>query len=480
MDSPLHSIVLRFLNTRDKETWMAISVGIKPQGEASLDATVASAVSEVLDYLDRTNVPFVVVAGLSEFPARISSDVDIVTRPFWTKAVGRRLCSRAVSVPATLVNHFQYHYGDTYVLSVANGARFVWLDCSSDFRTPGRTWISCQEILQNVTRATRFPEPTADIAFLYQFIKRVTKGSLPHAIAEWLSNQWQKNPERARLRVTTLWNQQLAAMIEDAADSGNWSNVRANLPAISDELHARGGKQHFGATFANGCAEVLRRIKRFSQPTGVFVAVMGSDGSGKSSVIDAMQSTVAGAFRNSATYHLRPDCFRTARRMGIPVTNPHANPPRGLAASIAKIAYFAADYCFGYWIKLRPKLVRSTLIVFDRYFHDLLVDPRRYRYGAPTYLARLVGHVIPKPDVWIFLDAPAEVLQQRKPEVSHEESVRQRDAYLDMAGGLRNAFVIDATQPLERVIADVNKAILTFLAERTATRLGIEPAHNDS
>jgi thymidylate kinase len=80
------------------------------------------------------------------------------------------------------------------------------------------------------------------------------------------------------------------------------------------------------------------------------------------------------------------------------------------------------------------------------------------------WLARWVGKLIPKPDIWILLDAPPEVLQARKQEVPFEETARQRKEYLKLVKDLKSAFVVDATQGLDDVVADVNKIILDFMA----------------
>ncbi len=118
-------------------------------------------------------------------------------------------------------------------------------------------------------------------------------------------------------------------------------------------------------------------------------------------------------------------------------------------------------------------MVRSTFVVFDRYYHDLLVDPLRYRYGGPMWLARWVGKLIPEPDLWILLDAPAEVLQSRKREVPMNETARQREAYLRLVQGMDNGVVVDASQPLDDVVREVNMRILDLMAARTARRLGL-------
>ena len=91
--------------------------------------------------------------------------------------------------------------------------------------------------------------------------------------------------------------------------------------------------------------------------------------------------------------------------------------------------------------------------MFARYYHDLLADPARYRYGGSLLLARLLGKLLPQPDLVFILDAPADVLQSRKQEVPFEESVRQRTAYRCLKGEYKRAYIIDASVPLDKVVA---------------------------
>jgi thymidylate kinase len=77
----------------------------------------------------------------------------------------------------------------------------------------------------------------------------------------------------------------------------------------------------------------------------------------------------------------------------------------------------------------------------------------------------MVGALIPRPGLWLLLDAPAEVLQERKQEVSLEETARQRQAYLNFVRKQRSHKVIDASQSLNKVVADTEKAITEVVIE---------------
>ena len=75
----------------------------------------------------------------------------------------------------------------------------------------------------------------------------------------------------------------------------------------------------------------------------------------------------------------------------------------------------------------------------------------------------MVGKMIPQPKLWVLLDAPAQVLQARKQEVPLEETTRQRQAYLSFVRDQRCYVIIDASQSLNKVIADTEHAIINFV-----------------
>lgn len=124
----------------------------------------------------------------------------------------------------------------------------------------------------------------------------------------------------------------------------------------------------------------------------------------------------------------------------------------------------------GYWTKIYPQKIKSTFIIFDRYYHDILIDKKRYRNGTTDFWIKFIGHFIPKPDLWILLDAPADVIQNRKKEVTYEECVRQVEAYKMLFGELNNAFIINANQTPEKVIYDAESVIIQYLKKRISKR----------
>jgi serine O-acetyltransferase len=136
-----------------------------------------------------------------------------------------------------------------------------------------------------------------------------------------------------------------------------------------------------------------------------------------------------------------------------------------------KLLMFAVDYWLGYWLLLRPRMVRSSLVLSNRYYDDVFADPGRYRLARPRAFARALLPWIPRPHLWLIFDAPSEVLHQRNQHVSTDESMRQRREYRRVLRGFEHVVVLDARDSIEEVGMHAQQAVLTHLAQRTAARL---------
>ncbi|MGC9157425.1 MAG: dTMP kinase [Terracidiphilus sp.] len=187
--------------------------------------------------------------------------------------------------------------------------------------------------------------------------------------------------------------------------------------------------------------------------------ILGPDGAGKSSVIEGLMKNLSRDGRVVKIRHLKPRLLPLRRGEPVTiVTDPHGKPPRSALLSAAKILFWLMEE----WTEHLFHEKKGTLLLCDRYYHDLLIDPLRYRYGGPAWMARLVGGWMPRPDLWILLDAPVEVLQARKREVPFEESARQRQAYLTFIGRQRRHVIVDASRPLDQVIAGAEWAVASL------------------
>jgi thymidylate kinase len=262
-------------------------------------------------------------------------------------------------------------------------------------------------------------------------------------------------------------------MVADAVERVDWDPVRRQLASLRAEQSRRTLSARPLYFVRNVVAGAARRVRRsWRSDRGLSVVVLGPDGSGKSSVIAALRCSLSPAFVATDRRTFPPGLLR--RGAG---TNPapHAQRPRSSVGSAVRAMFYWLPYCIAaHLFVIRPARTRGTLVLHDRHLVDAIVDPRRYRYAGPAWLLRMVWRLVPKPDLVILLDAPAEVIQSRKQEVPLAETRRQLSAYRTLMARLPNAHVVDAGTPIANVVASVEDVILGCLARRASHQLGRE------
>jgi hypothetical protein len=106
---------------------------------------------------------------------------------------------------------------------------------------------------------------------------------------------------------------------------------------------------------------------------------------------------------------------------------------------------------------------RGEIVVFDRHY---LADYHAYdvvgegRSASRRIHGFLLAHAYPKPDLVLYLDAPAEVLLARKGEGTIDALERRRGDYLALADVAPDFVVVDATRPTDEVVQGVATEIL--------------------
>lgn len=217
--------------------------------------------------------------------------------------------------------------------------------------------------------------------------------------------------------------------------------------------------------------DVKRVIERWIHPTGILVAILGPDGVGKSTVISGLIGSLnLGFWGRHRLFHWRPQALFRGRDIGINTT-PHAKTPRGMFLSMAYLTAFFLDHWYGYLFIVRPSLARSNFVVFDRYFHDVLVDPCRYRYGGPKWFARFLSYFVPEPDLVILLDADQQLIFSRKAELPPDEIERQRRCYQHLQFNRAQKVLVRADVSIGTTIVSASNALTEFMRRRLIPRM---------
>lgn len=431
----------------------------------------------LVDFLDRRGVVYILLGRVSNFPAQVDSDVDLVISGFHPVDFSRLMLEFAGQAGLRCLQVMQHETSCSYVtLSAQNHRIFTFLhpDACGDYRRNGRLWLTEAEMLIGRRRSSNgFWVPADGTSLVYYLIKRLGKGVLASEHLAYIQGLYRSNPQECDTALVKHFGVMADEVREGVLGPGVVDVPLEVVTRFSRQLDALPLRESGLPRVKHRAKDVLRILGRLRRPTGLIIGFLGPDGSGKSTLIEHVSRELRPAFRRYQYFHLRPGAFFGKRQANpTAVRDPHGQVPRSSAASVVKLLVLMADYVIGYGLKVWPLKVRSSLIVFDRYLQDMQADPRRYRWSGPDWLLRTAGRLAPSPDVWVVLDAPAEVLVARKGEVSVEAAQMQRLGYERLVSELDDVICVRTDRSLEDAVFDVLNQIMARLQRRVSADWG--------
>ncbi|MEQ9619039.1 MAG: phosphotransferase [Deltaproteobacteria bacterium] len=426
-----------------------------------------------------SNTEYVILHGWQSLPDHHDSDLDIAINPQHLDILEESLFGFKSGKLVQMLQHESSCFYFVLAHKNGNGTEFLQVDAATDYRRNGLTYFSAETLNSERKKWKGFWVAAPQTELAYLLVKKTLKGETPEHQKRRLRYLIDEIGEKRSVEIATeLFGSEFGPELITWISEDNWNAQESNLPKLKRSLMLRTVKKDPLNPLKYWFNEAKRIMGRWLSPTGLFVAVLGPDGAGKSTLIEKLEKDLSGAFRRTANFHLKPDLL--GKKPGnAPVTDPHGKPSRSFLLSTLKIAYYVADYGLGYVLKLYPKLAKSTMVIFDRYYDDLMVDPLRYRYGGSPWIAGLGRYLVPRPDLFFVLDASEDELLKRKQEVEKGELTRQRSAYVDMAAKLSNAYILDSSRSPEKLTCDASDIITSYLHERYQKRRALYFANNE-
>ena len=156
----------------------------------------------------------------------------------------------------------------------------------------------------------------------------------------------------------------------------------------------------------------------------LLIAFLGPDGAGKTSYINILKKKLIHKNITFTNYHFVPAIFK--KKNVVIVKNPHSKKKRSKFLSFCKLIFMMIKCHF---FILIDRLFSKEIIIFDRYAHDILIDPIRYRFNLQQKFTKIILNLFPQPDLWIIVVNKPSVIWKRKKEVKYQILKKQIISY---------------------------------------------------
>ena len=437
---------------------------------------------QIFAEMERRGVEFALIHGEDGEWPRVTSDVDIAFGAPPPDVLEPILKNVAKSAGFSIVQRLHYDVPHAYYYTLqifSEPTHFLHLDCLYDPLGINRYRLTTSLLLKDAASNEYGRHSGKQEKAIYLLLKRAIKGKITEQGLATLRNQFGDASD-------TLWSE-----VENWFGLGARVDVERLLatdsPALADpllaKLSARASawfrRRHPLRASMAWCLDLWRKAQRFFQPTGIFVVLVGPDGSGKSTIAGLVLSELERAFRRTWRFHWRPNLLPKLRRSSDETMADNVPAEKfkyGYGISLIRFFYYWLDFVIGYWLVVYPKKAQTTLVIGERYFPDMLVHPERYGFRVPIWLMRLAAKWVPSPDLLILLSDEPAVIHARKSELSPSKIAEQIAAYQRELPHWGKSAIIETHGGVESVQARVSEMILKECALRTESRLGLSDA----
>lgn len=424
--------------------------------------------------LNDAEIRWLVLRNHEDLPDRVGHDVDIVVHPDDAPRIAdlvRSLVRKEGLFLLRVYRGIEHHTFDV-AASDLGGRLLLHVDVQTAARYRGRLLIDADDILAHRRRTAEglwaLTEGMEGYALLLH--AALHKGALKDKYADRLLTL-ESTAAGEMLRVATeRLGPGLGRRLANVRTEPELLTLRKKLGRAVDRRYPGNVWRRPWFNLRSGVTMTRLRLR----PRGLFVVFLGPDGSGKSSTTDLL-ATMLGTQSNVLPVHrvylgsgtpllpTRKLMRRVHARSGRRAKNrEHVRDvrPRRLRGAL----HVMADEIVRYWLQVWPRLSPHGIVLADRYAYDVLrVNNATVRR---RWFRRFATAIIPSPDIAFMLEGLPAVIAARKGELTLAETIRQQEAYRELAGLVPGFRTLDLTIRDEPALRRVALQILDAFAVR--------------
>lgn len=415
--------------------------------------------------LHQHEIYYAVLRNYESLPDRVDNDVDL-----WVDAKGGAKFQEYLYESARITGWQQLCYlprsgypgsGDFYFYSNEMGFDVVHIDVWFSAHWKALSFVdtqTIQETRQYDERGFYRVSPGVEASIL------LLKDLLYHSVIseryrERIQRLVQQDEKTFVSAIEKTLGEPIAQRITRFVIDSEWFELRGDVSMIKRCMFRNGLHKNKAKQIKHWLLYLASRLVHFISPQRKgFVVLIGPDGSGKSTIANALlSSNVANVFFSKSYYfHGRfgylPEIKQILRLLRLSreeVENSDLHSAKPVPSVIHPFStvkacgypiYYVFDFMLGYLFCWKAA-VAGRLIVSDRYFYDYYLQ--REFLNCPTWMLDILSTFVPKPDLLIYLRNISEVIFARKNELTVTEIDRQATACKMLVKHFDNGFIVE-------------------------------------
>lgn len=216
-------------------------------------------------------------------------------------------------------------------------------------------------------------------------------------------------------------------------------------------------------------------IKNYQHNKGFIVTFSGVDGAGKSTVIENIAFRIEKQLRKPViVLRHRPSILpilsvwtkgKEKAHQDAISSLPRQGKNGSFVSSFLRFTYYYSDYVLGQFVIYFKYTSRGYVVIYDRYYFDFINDSKRSNIVLPKFISKLGYYLLLKPKFNFFLFADANVILNRKKELTKatiEELTKEYSALFDSLSVKSNSSVYESINN-EELDVTLNHIVKTII-----------------
>jgi thymidylate kinase len=452
------------------------------------EQAVGMLVENLFASLNNTGLRYCILHNYEDLPTRIGNDLDIMVDPHNASFVFNRVVEVALKDGWGVLRRIVRRGTRTVFLAkqVEDKYVFVHVDIASELAVRRVIWGKAKYLLETVRPYRNFyvPQPGCEAALAIRGL--LVEGTIREKYRESSSRYVASDYAHFVGCLSGYYNSRIIQQLGNLICRKDWNKLSALATRLRRSLLSRTFLLHGPKQLLRFLEFVLERLRESFRPTGLFLVLIGPDGSGKTTIAEVLRKQLNNKlFAETRIFHRYPGFlpplssmlfFRKKRRTSVDLSpkacsmssqNSNRSSKLSLFRALVNVLYYMWDFVL-FYIPLKRATGKGKLVIFDRYFYDHLIQPGYSK--IPRWLLRAILKIIPSPDLVVYLHNDAEHIHNRKNELAVEEIEEQSCGCESFMLHCNNGRTVDTNRSVDETVNTIVSEMCQFLCDRESRR----------